>query len=43
MSGVAITATLNAPVLSTVYEILRWSSLSYGLTMATSLYIMIKN
>jgi len=38
MSGIATHATLNAPVLSTVSEIPRWSSRFYGPAMATLLY-----
>ena len=34
-SGVATHATLNEPVLSTVFEILRWSIHCYGPMMAT--------
>ena len=38
-SGVATSATLNAPVLSTVSEIPRWSIHCYGPTMASLLYV----
>jgi len=38
-SGVATPTTLNAPVLSTVFEIPKWSIHCYGPTMAHLLYI----
>ena len=37
-SEVATPATLNDPVLSTVFELLRWSIHCYGPMMATFLY-----
>ena len=37
--AVATPAILTAPVLSTVFEILRWSIHCYGPTMATLLYM----
>jgi len=37
-SAVAPPATFNAPVVSTVFEIPRWSDECYGLMMATLLY-----
>ena len=38
-SAVATPATLNVPVLATVYEIPRWSIHCYGPTMATLLCV----
>jgi len=38
MSGVATLATLNAPVLSTIFEIPSWSIHYCGPTMATCLF-----
>jgi len=39
-SGVATPATLNEPVLSTVFEIPRWSIHCYGPTMVNLLYVL---